>query len=253
MRLVKYQHESTALFGEVEGETIHELSGSIFDQHTRTGRTVLIGDVKILPPCEPSKIIAAGLNYHAHAAEAGKTAPAEPLIFLKAPSSVIAHKEPVVLPSTEHKIDHEAELVAIIGKRCRRVKKENALEYVLGYTCGNDVSDRTIQRRDGQWCRAKSFDTFTPLGPFIETGIDPGNLEIKCLVNGEVRQHSNTSNMVFSIQALIEIASDAMTLLPGDIVMSGTPEGVAPLKPGDTCEVYIEKVGTLQNPVIFKG
>lgn len=253
MRYVKYKHESAIRFGVVEGETIYELDGSVFEHHSRTGRTVLLGDVKILAPCEPSKIIAAGLNYHAHATEAGKSAPAEPLIFLKAPSSVIAHGEPVVLPTTDHKIDHEAELVAIIGKRCRRVKRENALDYVLGYTCGNDVSDRTIQRRDGQWCRAKSFDTFTPLGPFIETGIDPGNLEIKCLVNGQVRQHSNTSNMVFSVQALIEVASDAMTLLPGDIIMSGTSEGVGPIKPGDICEVYIEKIGTLQNPVIFEG
>jgi len=253
MRYVKYQHESATHYGVVEGETIHELEGSIFGQHAKTGRTVLLGDVKILAPCEPSKIIAAGLNYHAHAAEAGKTAPVEPLIFLKAPSSVIAHGEPVVLPNTEHKVDHEAELVAIIGKRCRRVTTENALDYVLGYTCGNDVSDRTIQRRDGQWCRAKSFDTFTPLGPFVETGIDPGNLEIKCIVNGEVRQESNTKNMVFSLQRLIEVASDAMTLLPGDIIMSGTPENVGPLKSGDVCEVYIEKVGTLRNPVIFEG
>lgn len=253
MKYIRFQQGSSTAYGILEGDVVKELQGDIYSGATRTGREFPLSAVKLLAPCEPSKILAIGFNYAAHAAEGGKTPPDEPVLFMKAPTAIIAHGDPIVLPSLDRRTDHEAELVVVMGKKCKNVPREKALEYVFGYTCGNDVSDRPIQRKDGQWVRAKSFDTFCPLGPWIETDLDPSDLSIKAVLNGEVKQDSRTSKLVFDVPFLIEFISRVMTLLPGDIIMTGTPEGVSPMKPGDVIEIVIEGIGTLRNPVVYNG
>ena len=204
-----------------------------------------------MAPCEPSKIIALGLNYQDHAAEFGRQVPDEPLIFLKPSTSVIGPEAEIIYPQMSRRVDYEAELAVIIGKTARRVKEENALEYVLGYTCFNDVTARDLQKKDGLFTRAKGFDTFAAMGPWIETGIDdPDNLTVEAYLNGELRQHSNTNNMVFSVRRLISFISQVMTLLPGDVIATGTPAGVGPMRLGDVVEVLVEGIGTLRNRVV---
>ena len=253
MKYVRYRAGTTTAHGILEGDAVHEVTGDIYSGARRTGRILDLSDLKLLAPCEPSKIVAIGLNYADHAAEAKRQIPDEPIIFMKAPTSIIGPDEAIVLPSQDRRTDHEAELVIVMGKKCRKVGRNDALKYVFGYTCGNDVSDRIIQRKDGQWVRAKSFDTFCPLGPIVETDLDPDNLGIKTLVNSIVKQDSNTRHLIFSCSVLIEAVSAVMTLLPGDIIMTGTPEGVSPIKHGDVVEVVVEKIGTLRNPVVFDG
>jgi 2-keto-4-pentenoate hydratase/2-oxohepta-3-ene-1,7-dioic acid hydratase in catechol pathway len=202
-----------------------------------------------LAPLKPGKIICVGRNYAAHAKEHDAEVPDLPLLFLKPPSAVIGPGDSIYLPPQSNQVEHEAELVAVIGKRGRWIQPEEALSYVLGYTAGNDVTARDLQRRDGQWTRGKGFDTFCPLGPWIETDFDPADTLVSCRVNGELRQMASTRDMVFNIRQLITFASTVMTLEPGDILMTGTPAGVGPLKPGDEVEVTIEGLGTLRNPV----
>jgi 2-keto-4-pentenoate hydratase/2-oxohepta-3-ene-1,7-dioic acid hydratase in catechol pathway len=191
-----------------------------------------------------------GRNYSSHAAEHGAEVPAEPLIFLKPPSAVIGPGAPIVLPAQSARVEHEAELAAVIGRRGRRIPREQGLEYVLGYTCGNDVTARDLQRSDGQWTRAKGFDTFCPLGPWIETELDPAAVEVTSRVNGVLRQQGNSGRMVLDIPTLISYVSHVMTLEPGDVILTGTPAGVGPLLAGDVVEVEVEGVGVLANPVI---
>jgi 2-keto-4-pentenoate hydratase/2-oxohepta-3-ene-1,7-dioic acid hydratase in catechol pathway len=249
MKLVHFRARNRDQWGVVEGERVTEIDGSIFDDLTLTNRCHHLSEVRILPPVNPSKLIGVGLNYVDHAQEAGHPVPEVPFIFLKAPSAIVGHGDAIVIPFLDHEVHHEAELTFIIKRQAKNVAPEEALQYVLGYTCGNDVSDRTMQRIDGAPPRAKSLDTFAPLGPFIVTDLDPGHLDIECLVNGEVRQSSNTSQFVFSVPALVSFLSCMMTLLPGDTVMTGTPAGVGPIQPGDVVEVRIGGVGTLRNPV----
>jgi len=208
-----------------------------------------VGALPLLPPVAPSKIVCVGRNYAAHAAEHGTVVPDEPMLFLKPPSALIGHGGEIVLPSGVGRVEHEAELAVIIGRRAAHVRREEALHYVAGYTCANDVSARDYQKKDGQWGRAKGFDTFCPLGPWIVTGLDPSGLAIACHVNGEQRQSARTSEMVFDVAALISFVSGVMTLLPGDVLLTGTPSGVSPLAGGDTVEVTIEGIGTLRNTV----
>jgi 2-keto-4-pentenoate hydratase/2-oxohepta-3-ene-1,7-dioic acid hydratase in catechol pathway len=197
-------------------------------------------------PVQPSKILCIGRNYAAHAKELGNEAPAEPLLFLKPPSALLDPGGVVVLPPESSRVEHEAELGVVISRRARHVRKEEALSFVFGYTCVGDITARDLQKKDGQWARAKGFDTFCPVGPWIETELDPSNLPIRCRVNGDVRQDGVTSNMIFDVPTLIAYASRMMTLEPGDLLVTGTPEGVGPLVAGDSLEIEVADVGVLR-------
>lgn len=214
------------------------------------GPPLLLRQVVLLPPAEPSKILCVGRNYAAHAAELGNEVPEEPLVFLKTPSSLIGPNVPVVHPKISERVDHEAELALVIGRRCRYLTAENAMDVVYGYTVANDVTARDLQTVDKQWARAKGFDTFGPLGPWIDTEFDPTNRTVRCLVNGEVRQESNTNLMLFPIVQILVWLSRAMTLEAGDLVLTGTPAGVAPVQPGDVMTIQIEGLGEISNPVV---
>jgi 2-keto-4-pentenoate hydratase/2-oxohepta-3-ene-1,7-dioic acid hydratase in catechol pathway len=250
MRFIRYQSGKDApRFGWVLEDRVGPLEGSPFQEYRRLEASLPLHMVRLLTPVEPGKIICVGRNYVAHAKEHGSEVPDLPLLFLKPPTSVIGPGGTILLPPQSELVEHEAELVVVIGKPGRWIQPENALEYVLGYTAGNDVTARDLQRRDGQWTRAKGFDTFCPLGPWIETDFDPADAMVTCHVNGEMRQMASTRDMVFGVRQIIAFASTVMTLLPGDVVMTGTPAGVGPLIPGDTVEVSIEGLGKLSNPV----
>jgi 2-keto-4-pentenoate hydratase/2-oxohepta-3-ene-1,7-dioic acid hydratase in catechol pathway len=206
--------------------------------------------VQLLPPSQPTKILAIGRNYAGHAAEFNHPPPDEPLLFLKPPSAMIGTGEAIVMPALSQQVDYEAELAIVIGVRCRNVPPEEALSCILGYTCANDVTARDLQRRDGQWTRGKGFDTFCPVGPWLVTDLDPGNMEVIARVNGEVRQHGHTHDLLFPVSQLIAYTSAVMTLEPGDILLTGTPAGVGPLQAGDIVEVEVSGVGVLRNPVV---
>ncbi|NLE76877.1 MAG: fumarylacetoacetate hydrolase family protein [Chloroflexi bacterium] len=209
-----------------------------------------LAQARLLAPCAPTKIIAVGRNYAAHAAEHGSQVPPEPLFFLKPPSSVIGPGDAIVYPALSQHVEHEGELAVVIGRRMRHVADEDALAGVLGYTCAVDVTARDLQRKDGQWTRGKGFDTFCPLGPWLALGLDPTDLALACRVNGQLRQQARTGEMVFPVSHLIACASQVMTLEPGDVILTGTPAGVGPLHPGDQVEVEIEGIGLLRNPVV---
>ncbi|HEY5944847.1 MAG TPA: fumarylacetoacetate hydrolase family protein [Kofleriaceae bacterium] len=200
----------------------------------------------------PSKIVGIGQNYRAHAAEMGKGIPEEPLMFLKPSTAVIADGMPIERPSGYERVDYEGELGVVIGKRAHRVTREQALDFVEGYVCVNDVTVRDLQKKDGQWTRAKGFDTFCPIGPRVVPGLDPTNLRITTRVNGVVKQDSSTSDLIFDVATLIAFVSQHMTLEPGDVISTGTPSGVGPLSPGDVVEVEIAGIGVLRNPVIAR-
>jgi 2-keto-4-pentenoate hydratase/2-oxohepta-3-ene-1,7-dioic acid hydratase in catechol pathway len=250
LELVRFLKNDQPCYGLIEGEAVYAVEGSIFGQFRQAEKVAPLTEVRLLPPCQPTKILAVGLNYRTHAAEAGYDVPSEPLVFSKPPSSVIGPLEPIVYPALSQQVDYEGELAAVIGQRARNVPPEKAHDFVLGYTCGNDVTARDLQRRDDQWTRAKGFDTFCPLGPYIVTDLDPAHLAIQTRVNGEIRQNASTADMVFSVAELIAYISQVMTLEPGDVILTGTPSGVGPLQPGDVVEVEIEDIGTLRNPVV---
>ena len=205
-------------------------------------------DVELLAPCQPSKIVCVGLNYVEHANELKMKLPLEPILFLKPPSAVIGPGAEIVVPKSSERVDYEGELGVVIGKRCKAIAADEAKKYVLGYTCFNDVTARDLQQKDGQWTRAKSFDTFAPFGPWIAC-IDPSDADIKTRVNGEVKQSSNTADLIFGVPKLVEFISNVMTLEPGDIIATGTPPGVGRLEKGDVVEVEIEGIGVLKNKV----
>ncbi|MBN1636857.1 MAG: fumarylacetoacetate hydrolase family protein [Deltaproteobacteria bacterium] len=208
-------------------------------------------DIKqILAPVQPTKIVAVGLNYRDHARELGLEVPLEPILFLKPSSSVIGPGDEICYPSQSTRLDYEAELAVVISRRCRNIKQEHAKDYILGYTCFNDVTARDLQIKDGQWTRAKSFDTFSPIGPWIVTDLeDPHNLAVSARLNSEVKQSSNTSNLIFNVYELISFISMIMTLEMGDVIATGTPSGIGPMEPGDSIQVEIEGIGVLQNKV----
>ncbi len=209
-----------------------------------------LSKVKLLSPVNPSKIVAVGLNYVDHAKELKMEIPDEPVIFLKPPTSVIGPEEEIIYPSQSCQVDYEAELALIIGREGRFISESQAPEYIFGYTCSNDITARDLQRKDTQWTRAKSFDTFAPLGPWIVTDLDPSNLNIELYLNGELKQSSNSRNMIFRPYQLVSFISQIMTLKPGDVIMTGTPPGVGSLNPGDVVEVKIEKIGVLKNRIV---
>ena len=250
MRIVRFVEGGEGRYGLVEGDDVYAVEGEVFGDLKRGKRVGSLSELRLLAPCQPTKVAAVGLNYAAHAAESQKEVPAEPILFLKPPSAVIGPGENIVYPSISQWVDHEAELAAVVGRRARNVAAEEALDYLLGYTCGNDVSARDLQRRDGQWARGKGFDTFCPLGPWIVTDLEPGDLAIACRVNGPVRQDSRTSYMVFSVAELVAHVTQVMTLEPGDVILTGTPAGIGPLQRGDQVEVEIEGVGVLENRVV---
>lgn len=212
------------------------------------GEVLTLEDVELLAPCQPSKIVCVGLNYTEHAHELKMELPSEPILFLKPPSAVLAPGKEIVYPPSCRQMDYEGELGVVIGKRCKSVSADEAEKYILGYTCFNDVTARDLQRKDGQWTRAKSFDTFAPFGPWIAK-VDPSNAAIRTRVNGEVKQKSSTSDLIFSVPKLVEFISNVMTLEPGDVIATGTPPGVGSLQKGDTLEVEIEGIGVLRNTV----
>ncbi len=216
-----------------------------------TGATFPLDDVRLLAPVLPSKVVAVGRNYADHAREMGTEPPAEPVLFLKPSTAVVGHGDPIAYPvKLTQRVDYEGELAVIIGRLCREVPAAQAAEVIFGYTCANDVTARDLQARDGQWTRAKGFDTFCPLGPWIETDADPADLELTTVVNGEVRQQARTSQLLYDVPALVEYVSTVMTLLPGDVLLTGTPAGVGPLEDGDEVSVTIESVGSLRNTVV---
>ncbi len=249
LRFEKFGNVRYGLFDE-EREEIREITGPPFGSINVTDTIHKLDDVKILPPVEPTKIVGIGLNYRDHAKELGKKIPDEPLIFLKPISALIGHGDNIVLPKMSGRVDYEGELAVVIGKKAKNVSEDDAKKYILGYTCFNDVTARDLQAKDGLYARAKGFDTFAPVGPFIETDIEPDALSITVRVNGNVKQEGSTKKMIFDVYTLVSFISNIMTLYPGDIIATGTPPGVGPLKPGDVVEVEIEKVGKLINSVI---
>jgi 2-keto-4-pentenoate hydratase/2-oxohepta-3-ene-1,7-dioic acid hydratase in catechol pathway len=251
IEIIRYHATDGIHLGIVNQGMVYHVEGRIPGAYQAGTEVGLLEDLKLAPPIQPSKIICVARNYAAHAAEHAVEVPTTPMIFLKPPSSLVAHEEPIELPSGIGRVDLEAELAVIIGSRAKRVHREDALNYVLGYTCANDVSARVLQKSDGQWGRAKGFDTFCPLGPVIVTGVEnPGNLGIKARLNGNEIINSNTSYMVFDVPYLIEFISQVMTLEPGDVILTGTPEGVTEIIPGDVVEIEVEGVGVLSNPVV---
>ena len=254
MRIARAQAAGGEIvFGIITDEWFQPMVGSPFEREIDTmqpsGQPMALSSVRLLAPCQPGKIVCVGRNYAEHAAEHGAEVPKEPLIFLKPPSAVVGPNDAIVLTPLSQQVEHEAELVAVVRVRARHLTRDNALDCLLGYTCGNDVTARDLQRRDGQWSRAKGFDSFCPLGPWIETDLDPSDQEVACQVNGQVRQRARTQDMVFDMKALLVYVTAIMTLEPGDVLMTGTPSGVSPIGPGDVVDVFVSGVGVLHNSV----
>lgn len=258
MKLARFLSKGVESYGVVNGRNIKAIRGLPWESIVYTGAEFAVDDVELLAPVQPPNVLAIGANYRKHVEESGAKIPSIPLVFIKATTTVTGPGKPVILPSmAPGEIDFEAELAIVIGKTCRRVGEDAALEYVLGYTCANDISARDCQlRQDSQWARGKSFDTFCPLGPWIETELDGNNCGISLTLNGKIMQNSNTRDMIFPCRKLISYCSQFATLLPGTVIITGTPEGVGfarkpPvfLKPGDVMEVAIEGIGTLKNQV----
>jgi 2-keto-4-pentenoate hydratase/2-oxohepta-3-ene-1,7-dioic acid hydratase in catechol pathway len=252
-RVVRVRNGKSSRWGTVLDNEVFALPEGPFASTIEPGaRLGLVGDLELLAPTTPTKIVCVGRNYAAHAAEHGADVPREPLLFLKPPSAVLAPGAAIELPPLSTRVEHEGELAVVIGRQCRNVSSSEAWRNVLGVTCGNDVTARDLQRADGQWTRGKGFDTFCPLGPWIVAGLtetEAADLDICCRVNGEVRQRGNTGEMAFPPAELIAAITAVMTLEPGDVVMTGTPAGVGPLTAGDVVEVEVERVGTLSNHV----
>ncbi|MBI5418791.1 MAG: fumarylacetoacetate hydrolase family protein [Deltaproteobacteria bacterium] len=252
MKILRFEKAGKTAWGVVNPESgeIREIAGPPFDGIRYAGGTQRLSEVRLLAPVVPSKIVAVGLNYKDHAREMGKKIPAEPLLFLKAPSALNRPGGDVVYPSATQRLDFEAELAVVIGKVAKNVKEQDAPPVILGYTCINDVTARDLQAKDGLYARAKGFDTFAPIGPWIETDLDPSALRVRCLVNGEARQDGNTREMGASVGRLVEFISHVMTLYPGDVIATGTPPGVGPVKVGDVMTVEVEGIGSLTNRVV---
>jgi 2-keto-4-pentenoate hydratase/2-oxohepta-3-ene-1,7-dioic acid hydratase in catechol pathway len=240
--------------GAADGESVAVVAGDpLYRPVQFTGERLPLGDVRLLAPVIPrSKIVGVGRNYADHAAEFGQVVPEEPLLFLKPNTAVIGPGDAIVLPRQSHEVHFEGELAVVIGKLCRDVPTERALDVIFAYTVGNDVTARDLQRTDDQWARAKGFDTFCPLGPWLETELDPADLTLRTVVNGEVKQDVRTSKLIFDIPTLVAYISAAFTLLPGDVILTGTPAGVGPIVAGDRVEVTVEGIGTLDNRVVSR-
>jgi 2-keto-4-pentenoate hydratase/2-oxohepta-3-ene-1,7-dioic acid hydratase in catechol pathway len=251
MRLLRFRHGDRIATGAItSGDTVQVLAGTFFEDPVPTGEEVELDDVLLLAPILPSKIVCVGKNYAAHAAEFDSDVPEEPLLFLKPSTAVIGPHDPIRLLPISKRIDYEGELAVVVGRLARNVRAEDAGRYLLGFTCANDVTLRSLQRMDDQWTRAKGFDGSCPLGPWIETDIDPTGVTVETRLNGDVVQHGTTEDMVFGVATLVEYITTFMTLLPGDVILTGTPEGVGPIDAGDLVEVEVDGIGTLANPVL---
>lgn len=250
MRLIRYQMgKEEPHYGWMLEDQVGPLEGSPFGDYRRLEADIPLRKVRLLAPVLPGKIVGVGRNYLEHARELGEDIPEIPALFLKPTSSVIGPGEPIVLPAQSQQVDHEIELAVVIGKAGRWIPPERAASHILGYTIGLDITARDLQRKDGQWTRSKSFDSFCPLGPWLETDLDPTDILLTCRVSGELRQMASTREMVFSVAQIVAFTSAVMTLNPGDIVLTGTPAGVGALKAGDLVESHAEGIGTMQNPV----
>jgi 2-keto-4-pentenoate hydratase/2-oxohepta-3-ene-1,7-dioic acid hydratase in catechol pathway len=253
MRIARLEKEAVTDWYALEDHGARRLSASPFAGGRPDGDLVGWSEAELRAPVQPSKIVCVGRNYAAHAKELGNEPPKEPLLFLKPPSSVVGPGGAVVLPRESERVEHEAELGVIIGRRVRRVRKTEAMKAVFGYTCVCDVTARDLQKKDGQWSRAKGFDSFCPVGPWIETDLDPKDLSVRCTVDGAVRQDGRTSAMIFDVATLVSYVSDVMTLEPGDLLVTGTPEGVGPLAPGARLTVSVVGLGDLTVGVVSAG
>ncbi|MEE1756992.1 fumarylacetoacetate hydrolase family protein [Streptomyces sp. SP18CS02] len=266
MRIARFSIDGNVAFGAVEGDSatgaegglvLNIIKGIPYTDFELSGTRVPLSKVRLLPPVLPNKVVGIGRNYAEHAAELGNEVPDLPVAFFKPTTSVIGSGDAIEYPSFSDELHHEAELAVVIGRMCREVPRERVKDVIFGYTCANDVTARDAQRREKQWARAKGFDTSCPLGPWVETGIDPAaiadGLAVQCTVNGEQRQLGRTSDMLRSIEDLVVHITEAMTLLPGDVILTGTPAGVGPLTVGDEVAVTIEGIGTLTNKVIKRG
>jgi len=250
MRLVRYQAKKENIhYGWVSNDRVGRIDGSPFGEFQRLEASLPMDAVQLHSPVLPGKIVCVGRNYTEHIKEHNAETPVAPLIFLKPPSAVIGQHQPILLPPQSQQVEHEAELVVVIGKRGHWIQPAEAAAYIFGYTIGNDVTARDLQNRDGQWTRAKGFDTFCPLGPWVETEFSPIDAMITCHVNGELRQMASTKDMLLHVDQIIAYISSVMTLEPGDVIFTGTPAGVSPLHPGDVVEVSIDGLGKLRNPV----
>ncbi|WP_173159013.1 fumarylacetoacetate hydrolase family protein [Phytohabitans suffuscus] len=255
MRIARFVHAGGMSFGVVEGDpdglTVAEIDGHPFGQISFTSQRWALADVRLLSPILPSKVVCVGRNYAEHAAELGNEVPKEPLLFLKPSTSVIGPRDAIRLPQQSKQVEHEAELAVVIGPPgARRADRAAAERAIFGYTCANDVTARDLQKADVQFTRAKGFDSFCPLGPWITTGLDVSDLEVRCEVNEEVRQLGRTKDLIFDVPTLVSYVSHVMTLLPGDVILTGTPAGVSPIAAGDTVTVRVEGIGDLANPVV---
>ena len=250
MRLVRFLTGDRTRYGVLEGDRVRELLRPYLESIVPMQTTYPLAEVRLLAPARPSKMLCIGVNYRDHAAEMKKAMPEEPVLFMKPPTALAGPGDPIICPKGVGRVDYEAELAIVIRRRCRCVPVAKADAAILGYTCFNDVTARDLQAKDGQWTRAKGFDTFGVIGPWIETVPgDPNRLAVACRLNGAVKQKSNTDQLAFNCQHLVSWASRIMTLEPGDVIATGTPSGIGPMQPGDTVEVEIEGIGTLTNPV----
>lgn len=251
MKFIRFENaQKRPVFGKYEDGAVSEIKGDIFGEYSVMDSRLDYENIRPLAPCLPTKIIAVGLNYADHAREMKRTPPDEPMLFMKPSTAVIAHRDEIIYPShMSGRVDYEGELAVVIGKRAHMIEEKDAFDYVFGYTCVNDVTARDLQARDIQFTRGKGFDTFAPIGPFIETNADPSVLCIRTFLNGEPKQDSGTENLIFGVPKLVSFISKIMTLLPGDVIATGTPAGVSPMAPGDIVEVEIEGIGRLENRV----
>lgn len=252
MRIARYEYDGRSRYGlaDLESGKVREIAGEPFDRVETTGAARRLEEVRLLAPVVPGKIVAVGLNYKDHARELGMKIPEEPLLFLKAPSALNGPEGEIVYPPQSRRVDYEAELAVVIGRVAKNVKEKDAAAHILGYTCINDVTARDLQVKDVQFARAKGFDTFAPLGPWIVTDFDPTEASVRCLVNGEVRQDGNTREMGASVYRLVEYISSVMTLFPGDVIATGTPPGIGSLRVGDIVTVEVGGIGALTNRVV---
>jgi 2-keto-4-pentenoate hydratase/2-oxohepta-3-ene-1,7-dioic acid hydratase in catechol pathway len=247
---VRFTHGEKAEWGIAYEDVIRGIEGPPYESIQETNRYHRHTDIRLLPPCLPSKVVALGVNYRSHGEEMGHRIPAEPLIFIKPSTSVIGTEDNIIYPESSERVDYEGELGVVIKRIARSVAERDAYDYIMGYTCVNDVTARDLQAKDKQWTRAKGFDTFCPIGPCLETELDPDDLSLESILNGEVKQKTRTSQLVFPVAALVSFISRVMTLLPGDVIATGTPSGIGPMQPGDIVEVKIEGIGTLRNYVV---
>ncbi len=249
MRIARYRVDEDVTFGVVEGDEVAALASHPFGPLAFTGTRHALGDVRLLAPVIPSKVVAIGKNYADHAREMGGEPPADPVVFLKPSTAVIGPGDPIGYPPGVGRVDYEGELAVVIGRLCRDVPAARAADVILGYTCANDVTARDQQLADGQWTRGKGYDTFCPLGPWVETELDPATSRVTTTLNGETKQDAPTSLLLHEVAYLVEYVTKVMTLLPGDVLLTGTPAGIGPMNVGDTVSVTVEGVGTLTNPV----